>query len=80
MLGLFRVEFRVSEFWFRVRQTRVEGFGKVIDQCPETLSVPSTCRRTEWTEIWSPGSRWTGRSTEYGGRRSDGVRVREERR
>ena len=66
-------------FWSGVRQTRIEGFGEVIDQCPETLSVPSTCRRTERTEIRSSGPRRTGRSMEYGGRRSDGVRVREDK-
>ena len=28
-----------------------EGLGEVIDQCPETLLVPSTCRRTEQMEF-----------------------------
>ena len=56
-----------------------EGFGEVIDQHPETPSMPSTCRRTEWTEIQSPGPRQIGQSTEYGGWRSDGARVREDK-
>ena len=34
-----------------------EGFGEVIDQCSETPSVPSTCRRAEQMEIRSPGPR-----------------------
>ena len=57
-----------------------EGFGEVIDQHPETPSVPSTCRRTEQMEFRSSGPRRTGRSMEYGGRRLDEVRAREEKR
>ena len=54
-----------------------EGFGEVIGQRPETPLVPSTCRRTERMEIRSLGPKRTGWSTEYGGRRSNGARVRE---
>ena len=56
-----------------------EGFSEVIDQRPETPSVPSTCRRTERTEIQSLGPRQMGQSTEYGGWRSEVGRSKSER-
>ena len=67
------------EFQFRVRQTQVEGFGKVIDQCPATPLVPSTCRRTEQTEFQSLGLRQVGQSMEYGGQRSEVERSKSKR-
>ena len=57
-----------------------EGFSEVIDQCPETLLVPSTCRRTEWMEFQSSGLRQVGQSMECEDQRSDGVRARERER
>ena len=77
MLGLCCTKFRVPEFQSGVWQTWVEGFGKVIDQHSETLLVPSTCKRTEQTELHSLGLRQVGWSMEYGGQRSDGVRAKE---
>ena len=58
----------------------VEGFGEVIDQCPETPLVPSTSRRIKWTEFQSSDLKWVDRRMEYEGRRLDGVRVRERER
>ena len=58
-----------------------EGFGEVIDQHPETPSVPSTCRRTKRTEIQSPGpkSRPKADRPEYGVRRLEVRRSKSER-
>ena len=46
VLGLYCIEFGVQQTWG-------EGFDKVTKQCPETLLVPSICRRTKMAEFWS---------------------------
>ena len=58
-----------------------EGFGEVIDQHLETPSVPSTCRgpSRRRSEVQAQGGQAGVRSTEVGGRRSDGARVREDK-
>ena len=77
MLELCHVESGVLKFRSGVQQTWVEDFGEVIDQCPETLSVPSTCRRTEQTEFQSSGPKQVGQSMGYEGQRLNRVRARE---